>query len=321
MLKDGMKELITPESEITYVVTIHGHSYTLSYRQGKLSTPPNIPNEDLIFLKESWISEMRSVIPVWASRGSLVKGSSFGFYFDETFTDFDEATNVVKQIDLNYLGMKLEVVKGGNNQKKFLVAPINGAYAPIELKFASSGTQTTAPLVTLMKYYVSEFSFKEAMRRSIIMTLFEKNLTEKYHPSIELGHLPTYVYLHVEEPELSLDPWSQRKLVNTMVDYTFHKTEDGRTMGLVLATHSPYIINHLNILLRAGYSQQGRALHPFIQPDAVAAYKVTNGGVIDLMATDEETNQRVINTLDLSEVMEDIYNDYDALAAKENYHE
>jgi hypothetical protein len=96
---------------------------------------------------------------VWASRGSLVKGSSFGFYFDETFTDFDEATNVVKQIDLNYLGMKLEVVKGGNNQKKFLVAPINGAYAPIELKFASSGTQTTAPLVTLMKYYVSEFSF------------------------------------------------------------------------------------------------------------------------------------------------------------------
>ncbi|MBQ1649391.1 MAG: hypothetical protein II047_13180, partial [Bacteroidales bacterium] len=48
-----------------------------------------MPNEDLAFFKEVWVSEMRSVIPIWASRGSLVKGSSFGFYFDETFSDFD----------------------------------------------------------------------------------------------------------------------------------------------------------------------------------------------------------------------------------------
>ena len=35
---------------------------------------------------------------------------------------------------------------------------------------------------------------------------------------------------------------------------------------------------------------------------------------MDLMATDEETGQQVINTFDLSEIMEDIYNDYDALS-------
>ncbi len=35
---------------------------------------------------------------------------------------------------------------------------------------------------------------------------------------------------------------------------------------------------------------------------------------MDLMATDEETGEIVINTFDLSEIMEDIYNDYDALA-------
>ena len=34
---------------------------------------------------------------------------------------------------------------------------------------------------------------------------------------------------------------------------------------------------------------------------------------MNLMATDEETGQQVINTLDLSETMEDIYNDYEAL--------
>ena len=316
-LKDGMKDIITSESEIEYVASVNEHQYVISYRNGKLATPGEIPNEDLVFFKEAWVSEMRSVIPVWASRGSLVKGSSFGFYFDETFSDFDEATDVVKNIDLEYLGMKLEVVKGGNNQKKFMISPNDASYDPIELKYASSGTQTTAPLVTLLKYYSSEFSFKEAMRRSIILMLFEKNLTEKYHPGVELGNLPKYVHLHAEEPELSLDPRSQRRLVNTMMRYTFHERSDEREVGLVIATHSPYIINHLNVLLRASYSQIGRDAYHFVMPDKLAAYKVTDGGLMDLMATDDESGQLVINTLDLSEIMEDIYNDYEALAQDE----
>ncbi len=314
LLKDGMKSIIDNHSEIEYTVVVNEHKYVLSYKNGKLETPQSIPNEDLVFLKDAWVSEMRSVIPVWASRGALVKGSSFGFYFDETFSDFDEATDTVKNIDLDYLDMKLEVIRGGNNQKKFMVSPKSNAYPAFELKFASSGTQTTAPLVTLMKYFASEFSFKEAMRRSIIMMLFEKDLTEKYHPGIELANLPKYVFMHAEEPELSLDPRSQRRLVNTITKYAFHEKDINREMGLVLATHSPYIINHLNVLLRASYTEKGRKLLPFVMPENVAAYKVSNGSLINLMATDEESNQEVINTLDLSEIMEDIYNDYDALS-------
>ena len=313
-LKDGMKGLITKDSEIEYTVETNGNRYVLSYKNGKLNAALDIPNEDLIFFKEAWVSEMRSVIPVWASRGSLVKGSSFGFYFDETFSDFDESTDLVKDIDLDYLDMKLQVVKGGNNQKKYMVSPKDGSYAPIELKFASSGTQTTAPLVTLMRYFSKEFSFKEAMRRSIIQMLFDRNLTEKYHPSIEVGNLPKYVHIHAEEPELSLDPRSQRRLVDSLMRYTFHSNSEDRYMGLVVATHSPYIINHLNVLLRASYTEKGRNLYQYVMPEQVAAYKVTNGSLMNLMATDEETNQQVINTFDLSEIMEDIYNDYDALS-------
>lgn len=321
LLKDGMKNLITEDSEIEYTVTVNRHAYVISYAKGKLTTPNEMPNEDLTFFKEAWVSEMRSVIPVWASRGSLVKGSSFGFYFDETFSDFDDATNVVKDIDLDYLDMKLEVVKGGNNQKKYMVSPKDGSYEPIELKFASSGTQTTAPLITLLKYFATEFSFKEAMRRSIILMLFDKNLTEKYHPGIELGNLPRFVHLHAEEPELSLDPRSQRRLVDSMMRYTFHERTDEREMGLVLATHSPYIINHLNVLLRASYTQQGRDAYPSVKPENMAAYKMTDGTLMNLMATDEETGQQVINTLDLSEIMEDIYNDYEALSEESTHDE
>lgn len=321
ILKDGLRNLISEKSEIVYTVEVNGHQYEVKYADGKLSTPSMIPNEDLIFLKNSWVSEMRSVIPVWASRGALVKGSSFGFYFDETFTDFDEATNVVKSIDLDYLNMRLDVEKGGNNQKKYMVSPVDKSYPPFELKFASSGTQTTAPLVTLMKYFATNFSFKDAMRRSVIMMLFEKDLTEKYHPGIELGNLPKYVFMHAEEPELSLDPRSQRRLVNTISRYTFHERIDDRVMNIVLATHSPYIINHLNVLIRASYSDKGRNLLPFIHPDDITAYKVVDGRLINLIATDEESGQCVINTLDMSETMEDIYNDYDALSLDDLNHE
>ena len=313
-LKDGLKNLITKDSVIEYTVTTNGHQYVLSYREGKLNASIDIPNEDLTFFKEAWVSEMRSVIPVWASRGSFVSGSSFGFYFDETFSDFDEATDQVKDIDLDYLRMRLKIEKGGNNQKKFMIQPKDGSYQPFELKFASSGTQSTAPLVTLMKYFANDFSFKEAMRRSIILMLFDKNLTEKYHPGIELGNLPKYVHIHAEEPELSLDPRSQRRLVNTLVRYNFHEHDRERNMGLVLATHSPYIINHLNVLLRASYTARGKETYPYVMPDDIVAYKVTDGGLMNLMATDEETGQQVINTLDLSEIMEDIYNDYEALS-------
>lgn len=37
---------------------------------------------------------------------------------------------------------------------------------------------------------------------------------------------------------------------------------------------------------------------------------------MDLMATDEQTGQPVINTLDLAEIMEDIYNDYEAFSVE-----
>lgn len=305
-LKDDLKNLITADSEIEYNVHVNNHSYTLSYKNGKLTTPVEIPNNDLMFFKEAWVSEMRRIIPAWTDSGSLYKDCfSFGFYFDETFGDFDDATNVVKDIDLDYLDMKLEVVKGGNNQKKYIISPNDASYGAIELKFASSGIQTTAPLMTLVKYFSSEFSFKEAMRRSAIM------VSPRHYSNIELGDLHKWIHLYVESPELNLDSYSQRHLVDTMMRYIFHKHSEDREMGLVLATHSHYIVNYLNLLLGSSYSRQGRESYPYITPDSVSVYKITaDGNLMDLMATDDESGQLLINDLDFVIEMEDIYNEY-----------
>lgn len=72
----------------------------------------------------------------------------------------------------------------------------------------------------------------------------------------------------------------------------------------MIATHSPYIVNHLNVLLRAGYFEKARENYPFLEKDNIAVYRVHEGTLTSLMATDNETEEYVINTYDMSDTME-----------------
>ena len=312
-LRDDMKNLFKDGSYILYRVEINGNTYELKFDKGNFSYDDNIANEDIVFAKDVWVSEMRSAIPALVSKGTLAKNTSLGFFFDETLKDFDAATDAIKHFDLDYVGLKLDVQKGGNNQKKYVLTPNDDAYEAFEFRHASSGIQTTIPLVVMTKYFSTEFSFKKAQERSIIQYLFEKDLTTKYRPEMEIADMQKVVQLHIEEPELSLDPNSQRSLIDSLVKDAFHNNAADRAVYLMLATHSPYILNHLNVLLRASYYDNGRSSWPFIKPENVIVYRTVNGGLMNLMATDEDTHEDVINTLDLSEVIEDIYNDYEAL--------
>ena len=53
---DGNKE-----AYIRYAATVNGHEYVVEYKDGDLNTKGanDIPNDDLYFMKESWISELR----------------------------------------------------------------------------------------------------------------------------------------------------------------------------------------------------------------------------------------------------------------------
>ena len=75
------------------------------------TTDSKIPNEDLIFIKESWISEMRDIIPEWAAYGNMPKKRNLDFYFQETLNDFMDATNIDSDIRLDYLGLSLQIEK------------------------------------------------------------------------------------------------------------------------------------------------------------------------------------------------------------------
>lgn len=307
-LRDDIKQVVNKTtSYIRYSVCVNGNDYVLTYENGKLSMSSTIPDEDLCYTKEVWVSENRGAIATLSSQGSLAKNASLGFFFDETFSDFDAATDLVKHYDLNYVGLNMDVVRGGNNQKKFILKPQDDSYEPFELRHASSGIQSTAPLMVLVRYFSHEFSFKNSQQRNIIDELFKRDLTTKYKPEMELADVPKVVHIHVEEPELSLDPRSQRKFIDELVALAFMKKASDRSLELVFATHSPFILNHLNVLLRRNQAQ------PHVKPENLSVYTICDGTAQSLKAQDLDTGEFVIDSMDLSEPLADIFNEYRGL--------
>lgn len=313
LLHDGLKGMITAQTEIYYTVEINGNKYTLKYTNRGLQSDINIPDKDLIFFKEAYVSGMRSLIPIWASKAVSVKGENMGFFFHETFNDFNDATDVIKEQKLEYLNLKMKVRKSGNRPKLFTIESLQNDAVPIELRYASSGIQTSAPLVAIVHYFAQEFSFKDAFQRSVLNYLYKQDLLTKFTPGINRNKLGKYVHIHIEEVELSLAPEDQRAFMSNLVEEVFHKNKKDRKLGLMVSTHSPYIVNHLNVLLRAGYFEKARENYPFLEKDDIAVYRVNEGKIISLMATDNDTGEYVINALDMSDTMERIFEEYESM--------
>lgn len=313
LLHDGLKGMITAQTEIYYTVEINGNKYTLKYTNRGLQSDINIPDKDLIFFKEAYVSGMRSLIPIWASKAVSVKGENLGFFFHETFNDFNDATDVIKEQKLEYLNLKMKVRKSGNRPKLFTIESLQNDAVPIELRYASSGIQTSAPLVAIVHYFAQEFSFKDAFQRSVLNYLYKQDLLTKFTPGINRNKLGKYVHIHIEEVELSLAPEDQRAFMSNLVEEVFHKNKKDRKLGLMVSTHSPYIVNHLNVLLRAGYFEKARENYPFLEKDDIAVYRVNEEKIISLMATDNDTGEYVINALDMSDTMERIFEEYESM--------
>lgn len=143
--------------------------------------------------------------------------------------------------------------------------------------------------------------------------LFEKNLTTQYRPEMELTDMPKYVHIHIEEPELSLDPTSQIQMLNEIIRLAFYSKVDSREIGLVLATHSPYIINSLNLLMKA-HDCKTDIDGAHVGYDDLSVYQILSGGVADLKVK----NIHYVNTDRLSEDINNIYDKYQELKQLQN---
>lgn len=304
MKRQGMTKMFTKDSLIVYRVQMDdGVSYEVRIENGSLKKTVVIESHHLMLCKDSFVSENRNIIPTWVQTSWVNKGATLGFYFHETNEDFGRASKDDKELVLNFVGMKMVITHPKGKPTRYQIVPIDNHHAPIELTEASSGIQTSAPLALIVDYFAKEFSFKDAFRRSVMDYLYEEENIQKFNSVVEPTALTKVVDIHIEEPELSLFPDAQCKLIEKLI-FTATHSKDDRLVTLMLATHSPYILNYLNIILNQSDEQRAR-----LNNSNTAVYRIYEGETQDLLMQDDKGHW-IVDTYDLSEMMSSIYNEF-----------
>jgi len=300
----GFSQLDLREARISYSVeTKSGGKHTITCSKGKWGVPDmRLPQGDISFNKIAYISETRNLIPIWAEKGAASK-EDLGFYFNEVFSDFDLAANEITELLFPYLKVKFRIQKTQSG-KKYMVLPTEGKPFEIRLKDASSGMQNAIPTTLIIEYFSKYFDFKKAFDRSVLGYLSESDRLTDFRPAANLSDLHKKIYIHIEEPELSLYPDAQRQLIASLVDKCFASGRAGHEMELILATHSPYVINYLNLLIKA-FDKNEKVDGAGYDFDKLAVYLIEDGKNEDLKSLN-----RLVDTNPLSETINAIYNEY-----------
>ncbi|MDR2862795.1 MAG: ATP-binding protein [Puniceicoccales bacterium] len=299
----GLNVFLKPESEIIY----KNDAWTLHWTQGK-KLDPKAP-DDPVYRKLSYIAETRGFIPSALNKPQMPRGADFGFFFHEAFNEFGESNDFVRQLELPYLNVDYRVEKKGLVTEHHITGRTS-AY-DITIEHASSGIQNLVPLLSILKMYASELD---------PASVFKKTLSNKGFKLMTDAKEPAHRFdLHIEEPELGLFPDAQCELMNTLVRQCF--IENKNNVSVIMATHSPYILTHVNNMIQAGVvhaQQPGSSLSVTpLTPNKVAVYQVSNGMCKPLL--DAETGLIGENAIDACSGR--IYSQFDQLMEMERHEE
>ena len=230
---------------------------------------------------------------------------------------------------------------------------VNGKSYKIPLGSASSGLQSVVPLQIMMQYYTNQYfntfaektSFDSDAKTRLIQSrvvdkyvlsvvypgfdpkkrnelIKEQNdqihegnpearrLLEKYREELERLTVPVRTSFVVEEPEQNLYPFTQIELVEAIVMLC----SDGRSHSCTITTHSPFILNYLNVLIERfnkNISDQVK-----LNPEELGVYSVSEGRLTDLMQQNAKTGEKSVNAEDLVEAMRAMYQEYREIKMK-----
>ena len=289
---NGFEDFFCAETKIIYK---RGKN-EISYKNGKLCSDIIIDNSEISLDKISFISDKRNTIPELLAKNVSITRS---FYLNETWQDFSQAVDDFDNIDIPYLGVKLTKRKVQNGYKFFIVGNNENKYQ-VDFEDSSSGMQNVAPLITIVNYFVNKYDLVKSFNRAILSVLSENDLLSKFKSEQDIGKVNyKNLFFHIEEPELSLYPESQLKLMEQIVDLCFKNEKQIFNTTCMITTHSPYIINYLNLLIK----------NQTLLFKNVSAYHVIDGYLSDLMCSSEQ----IVDTRILSEPISDIYKSYNSI--------
>lgn len=269
-----------------------------------------IPKNELSLEKISYISDKRNLISNIVDNNLTIKREMF--YLNETFSDFETAVRDVKEIEILDLGVKFTAKRTAQGVKYFVVPKDESHNYSINLNEASSGTQSVVPVNVIVEYYSKYYDLVSSINNAIFSYVSKSDKLSDFKAVKNVGEFSNKnIHLIIEEPELSLFPSSQKELMDFLVSHIADDKAREYKISLMMATHSPYIVNYLNVLLRR-YSSQ-IADKPSISPEDLSVYRVYDGHIQNLMGKSIKSGEVLVNTMDLSEDMEAIYNEYAGL--------
>ena len=230
---------------------------------------------------------------------------------------------------------------------------VNGKTYKIPLGSASSGLQSVVPLQIMMQYYTNQYfntfaektSFDSDTKTRMIQNrvvdkyvlsvvypgfdpkkrnelIKEQNdrihegnpearaLLEKYREELERLTVPVRTSFVVEEPEQNLYPFTQIDLLEAIVELCSNE----RGHGCTITTHSPFILNYLNVLIER--FNKNILDQVKLNPEELGVYSVSEGRLTDLMQTNAKTGEKSVNAEDLVEAMRAMYQEYREIKMK-----
>lgn len=282
------------DSEIIYT----GDCFCIEFKGGIKSNAKiePVPGATPYNAKLSFVPSERNLISAIKNIESWYRPKDFDVLFNfifewdeirETYTRENALRLVVKpQLEYFYDKNKGEILRTLDKQSEF---------SPF---YASSGIQSALPLEVMINALVqmvgSKANLSKADLMDIVSDLLKENATFN-KDSIEsriAKNLLTYkgAVFFIEEPEQNLFPESQAHLLYHMVaaiKQANDKFEDGHSM-VSIATHSPYILSALNVLMAASeaYAINKEATtdiipEKYILPkDSICAYYITESGTV-----------------------------------------
>lgn len=307
MRDSGLNEYLNSNTFIDYSVSFDDGEiiklvFDASKRGNKYSCSSKISINNIQLNKISFITETRNIIPLWAARGASLAGGYLGFYFHEVYKDFELASEALKSISLNHLDLQFYVKKSSRG-KEYKIASDERKF-DIEFKNSSSGTQSSIPISLITKYFTRHFDFEDAFNRSVINYLSKTGSITDFRPVKNLKDIAKSIYIHIEEPELSLYPDAQFLLIEDVIKDCFINNKF--PTNLLISTHSPYIINHLNLLIKSYEKNIEGAKIDFAK---LAVFVIKDGKEDSLLAQ----NENLVDTNILSETINKIYQLYNEI--------
>ncbi|MCL2103741.1 MAG: ATP-binding protein [Kiritimatiellaeota bacterium] len=304
----GLSGLISETTEIQYSVTFEGdpQPFHIKYLQKRFEKEGSIPAGGLSYSKLAYITETRSFLAFLLGTNRYRPDDDS--LFDDMLDNFHRAVTVRNGLDIDFLNIQF-VSQSTSFGKKYEIASLDKDTYQIGFNDSSSGIQNAVPILLLASYFAKDFDLTERLTQSLFTMVKDSGKLTDFRPISETDTLPKRVFLHIEEPELGLFPDVQYNLLNRLI--TLGSSETYNPIHFMLTTHSPYILNHLNLLIKAYDARSTQFTEgASLNFDDIAAYHVTDGGIEDLKRI---VGKRLIDTDILSDPINDTYDRFEEL--------